>query len=75
MKTHRLVIDTTTASKDELIKRLLAEPFILKCRDAGAYREDPMLSKIEVRSKIDEHAVDEWVYSQKGVDCFGVSSL
>ena len=75
MSTHRLIIDTTTASKDELIKRLLGEPFVLDCRDGGVYQEDPMLAKIEVDSELDEFAIDHWMYTQKGVDCFGVTSL
>lgn len=72
---YRLIIDTTTSSKAELMARLQQQPFILECRDAGAYREDPTLSKIEVTSQIDEYAMDEWMYEQKGVDCLGVSSI
>ncbi len=72
---HNLIIDTTTASKEELMRRLKQESFTVDCRDGGAYHDDPMLSKIELQSHLDEYTVEDWLHQQRGVDCFGVTSL
>lgn len=71
---HRLIIDTTTSSKAELIKRLNAQPFTIKCDDGGAYREDPTLSQIHLVSKITDQEVEDWMYEEKGIDYIGVTT-
>jgi hypothetical protein len=73
MKINSLVIDTTTSSKDKLIKRLRAQATTSGVTDAGAYRQDETLSMIRVSTTLDEYEMEAWLYEEKGIDYLGVT--
>lgn len=73
MTVNRLVIDTTTASKDELMRRLRTQPTMKEVTDGGPYQQDRTLSVIRVVTTLDEHELEAWLYDEKGIDYLGVT--
>lgn len=73
MAEKKLVIDTTTTSKDELLARLKQHPNVSAAADDGSYDEDPSLSRLVVTTELNEYEMDAWLYEQRGVDYIGVT--
>jgi hypothetical protein len=69
---NSFIIDTCTADKNNLIRRLKALKSTISCEDGGVYHEDKSFSQVWLETNWNEDDVERWLYETKGINYIGV---